>query len=85
MQRLGQGSVVTVRGNGILTNSYVFTCDTSANIGDEKTKHISSERNKRTEAVCALFLSPKVRTKPSHRSTIELVTKKYSKPYYLEV
>ena len=46
------GSVVTVGGNDTLTNSYVFTRDTSANIRVEKTKHIFGERNKIAEAVC---------------------------------
>ena len=45
-------SVVTVSGNDTLTNSYVFTRDTSANIGVEKTKHILRKRNKIAGAVC---------------------------------
>ena len=44
-----------VRGNDTLTNSYVFTRDTSANIRVEKTKHILRERNKIEEAVFYFF------------------------------
>ena len=79
-----KGSVVTVGGNDTLTNSYVFTRDTSANIRVEKTKHIFGERNKIAEAVCFISFN-KSTHKASSQKYHQTCYKKYSKPYYLEV